>query len=42
MMAQLNRGSQDKALPTLSDFRDSGNIEQDVDIAVVLHYYDNM
>lgn len=38
-LAQLNRGSTEKAgqIPGLSDFRDSGAIEQDADVATVIH-----
>lgn len=38
MLAQLNRGSEaDKRVPTLSDLRDSGNIEEAADKVILLH-----
>lgn len=38
VLAQLNRGSEsDKRVPTLSDLRDSGNIEEAADKVVLLH-----
>jgi len=38
VLAQLNRGSEsDKRVPTLSDLRDSGNIEEGADKVVLLH-----
>lgn len=39
-LAQLNRGIESRAgdpAPKLSDFKDSGSIEQDADVAVMLH-----
>lgn len=38
-LSQLNRGSVEKAgqIPGLADFRDSGAIEQDADVATVIH-----
>lgn len=41
--AQLNRDADDGKLPKLSQFRESGALEQDCDIAILLHrpgYYD--
>lgn len=37
--AQLNRGAKDRSnkRPVLMDFRDSGNIEQDIDTAILLY-----
>lgn len=44
-LSQLSRGSvrDDGTLrpPTLADFRQTGAIEQDVDVAVLLHHYDD-
>lgn len=37
LLSQLGRGSEGKEKPTLADFRESGDIEQDVDIAILLH-----
>ncbi len=36
-MAQLNRGSEDRRAPVLSDFRGSGSFEQDANVAILLH-----
>lgn len=36
-LAQLNRDSEDHTRPRLSDFRSSGSIEQDADIALLIH-----
>jgi replicative DNA helicase len=38
-LAQLNRGvdARDRGEPLLSDFKDSGAIEQDADVAILLH-----
>lgn len=46
LLAQLNREVESRSdnIPKLSDFRDSGSIEQDADIALLLyreHYYNN-
>lgn len=35
-LAQLNRGSEDRQRPQLSDIRESGNIEQDSDVVILL------
>lgn len=38
VLAQLNRGADDKVEPTLSDLRESGNLEQDARVVMFLHY----
>jgi replicative DNA helicase len=35
--AQLNRGSKDTSRPSMKDLRDSGEIEQDADVVLLLH-----
>lgn len=41
MVSQFSRGvEKEKRRPVLSDLRDSGNIEQDVDIALFIHHED--
>lgn len=35
--AQLNRGSRDTVRPSMKDLRDSGEIEQDADVVLLLH-----
>jgi replicative DNA helicase len=42
LLCQLNRKSQDRTdmRPRLSDLRDSGNIEQDADVVILLHRED--
>jgi replicative DNA helicase len=42
LLAQLNRKSQDRQdlRPRLSDLRDSGNVEQDADVVILLHRED--
>ena len=37
LLCQLNRDSEKDGEPTMSSFKDSGNIEQDVDTAIVLY-----
>lgn len=39
-LAQLNRSANEMKDPTLKDFRDSWNIEQDIDIGAILHAFD--
>ena len=36
-MAQLSRKAEERKRPTLSDLRESGNIEQDADVVILLH-----
>jgi replicative DNA helicase len=36
-LAQLSRGAEKNATPTLADLRESGNLEQDSDVVVLLH-----
>lgn len=36
-LAQLSRGADDDRLPRLSDLRDSGYLEQDADVVILLH-----
>lgn len=40
-LAQLNRGAEGHEYPRLSDLKDSGSIEQDADIALLLHRKDD-
>lgn len=37
LLSQIGRASESKEKPTMADFRESGDIEQDVDIAILLH-----
>lgn len=37
VMCQLNRESENRAAPRLSDLRESGNIEQDADVVLLMH-----
>lgn len=38
VLAQLNRGADDKLEPSLSDLRESGNLEQDARLVMFLHF----
>jgi replicative DNA helicase len=39
-LAQLNRKSEDREEPKLSDLKDSGSLEQDADVVILLHRLD--
>lgn len=42
MLAQLNRGNEkDNRPPTVADLRESGSLEQDCDVAILLHHEKN-
>lgn len=38
-LAQLRRSENPKALPTMSDLKESGNIEEDSDVVLLLHWH---
>jgi replicative DNA helicase len=37
VLSQLNRGPKDGSEPNMADFRDSGALEQDADVVLLLH-----